>query len=158
VALVLGVLHHLPDWRRALRNVMRSVKPGGYVLLHEVIEKPRIFAGRREHGVHDHWTSPHEGHVSEADLRATLGEEGQVIRWRGEYSPMRFLLLNYLKLHDDLERSRALTRGLELVDQGFGRTFGRVRPSLGFAEVMCVWQRGSGTSPGQAVSWAAGPG
>jgi SAM-dependent methyltransferase len=140
-ALVLGVLHHVPDWRRALRNVMSSVKPGGYVLLHEVVEKPRILAGRRESGVHDHWTSPHEGHVSAEGLRATLGERGRVLRWRGEYSPMRFALLHYLRLEDAVDRSRLMTRLLEVVDQGFGRSFGRVRPSLGFAEVMCVWQR-----------------
>jgi SAM-dependent methyltransferase len=140
-ALVLGVLHHLPEWRRALRNVMRSVKPGGYVLLHEVIEKPRILAGRREAGVHDHWTSPHEDHVSAEDLRATLEESGRVLRWRGEYSPMRFALLHYLGLEDRVGHSGTATRLLEVLDQGFGRSLGRVRPSLGFAEVMCVWQR-----------------
>ncbi len=140
VVVVLGVLHHLPDWRRALRAACTSVKPGGYVLLHEVIEKPRVFAGRRDAGVNDAWVSPHEGHVSAADLRAVLGESGNIVRWRGEASPLRFLLVQGLNLHERLEESRALTVTLDAADQAFGQTLGRVRPSLGFAEITCVWQ------------------
>jgi hypothetical protein len=79
--------------------------------------------------------------VAATGLRATLEEAGRIVRWRGEYSPMRFALLHYLRLEQAVDRSRALTRLLEVADQGFGRTFGRVWPSLGFAEVMCVWQR-----------------
>ena len=48
VVLVFGVLHHLPDWRGALGRACQSVRPGGYILLHEVIWKPRILASRRE--------------------------------------------------------------------------------------------------------------
>ena len=141
VVLMLGVLHHLPDWEEALRRACESVRPGGYLLLHEVVSKPRIFARRRSKGVTDDWSSPHEGHVSGPDLRRVLESGGTILRWRGESSPLRFALMHYLHLQGCLEDSRALTAGLDLLDQGFGRTLGRVRPSLGFGEVTGVWQR-----------------
>jgi SAM-dependent methyltransferase len=144
VVVGLGVLHHLPDWRRALRAAMASVRPGGYMAFHEVIEKPRIFASRRTEGINDWWSSPHEGHVSAEDLRGVFEEVGEILHWRGEASPLRFLLVQYLNLHERIERSRALTLSLEAADQSFGRTFGRVRPSLGFAEVTCVWRARGG--------------
>jgi SAM-dependent methyltransferase/uncharacterized protein YbaR (Trm112 family) len=141
VVMILGVLHHLPDWERSLRRACRSVRPGGFVLLHEVVWKPRILAGRRTAGVNEAWTSPHEGHVTREHLRRELESTGRVLRWRLESSPLRFALLHYLNLHERLEHSRAMTVALDVLDQAFGRTLGRLRPSLGFAEVMCVWQR-----------------
>jgi SAM-dependent methyltransferase len=141
VVLLLGVLHHLPDWREALRRACESVRPGGYLLLHEVVWKPRIFARRRSKGVTDHWSSPHEGHVSGSELRAVLDSGGTILRWRGESSPLRFALMHYLRLQHRLENSHGLTAALDVLDQGFGRTAGRIRPSLGFGEVTAVWQR-----------------
>lgn len=141
VVLMLGVLHHLPDWEQALRRACESVRPSGYLLLHEVIWKPRIFARRRSKGVTDDWSSPHEGHVSGAELRRALESGGQVLRWRGEGSPLRFVLVHYLDLQHRMEGSRALTVALDAIDQAFGLTAGRVRPSLGFAEVTGVCRR-----------------
>ena len=142
VVLALGVLHHLPDWRAALTQACESVHPGGYLLLHEVIHKPRIFASRRSRGVTDNWTSPHEGSVREAELRAHLDERGTVVRWRRESTPLRFAVAYYGDLSPLLERSPRLTAALEVADQAFGHTAGRIRRSLGFNEVTCVWRRG----------------
>ena len=141
VVLILGVLHHLPDWQEALRRACASVRPGGYVLLHEVVWKPRILARRRAHGVTDPWTSPHEGKVLAGELRRLLEERGTVLRWRRGATPLQFAILHYADLHERLEGSRVLTIGLDVLDQAFGHTLGRVRPSLGFADVMCLWRR-----------------
>ena len=141
VVLVLGVLHHLPDWRGALSRAFASLRPGGRLLLHEVIYKPRIFAGRRPSGVTDGWTSPHEGSVGENELRAHLDEHGAVQRWRREGTPLRFGAAHYGDLHVRLEQSPRLTTALELADQAFGRTLGRIRPSLGFNEILCVCRK-----------------
>jgi SAM-dependent methyltransferase len=141
VVLVFGVLHHVPRWRDALRRACASVRPGGFVLLHEVVEKPRVGGRLRRKGVADDWSSPHEGSVSGADLRAILDAEGSLVRWRGEASPLRFALVHYLDLHVRLERSRALTILVDLLDQAFGRSLGRLFPSLGFGEVSCLWRR-----------------
>jgi SAM-dependent methyltransferase len=141
VVLVFGVLHHVPRWREALLRACASVRPGGYVLLHEVVEKPRILGRFRRGGVTDRWSSPHEGSVSARELRAILESEGSVLRWRGEGSPLRFALVHYGDLHVRLERSRALTRAVDALDQAFGRSLGRLFPSLGFGEAVCLWQR-----------------
>lgn len=139
--LVFGVLHHLPDWRQALRRACESVRPGGYLLLHEVIFKPRILASLRQDGVCDSWTSPHEGAVSREALRELLEEHGTIERWRPESTPLRFAIAYYGDLHERLEESRALTVSMDLIDQAFGRTLGALAPSLGFAEVTCLWRR-----------------
>jgi SAM-dependent methyltransferase len=145
LVLVLGVLHHLSDWRAALDRACQTVRPGGFLLLHEAVTKPRELARFREHGIDDHWVSPHEGDVPRPELLAFLGERGVVERSAGEESPLRFALVRYVvqrfELYDRLERSAAMAAGLNAVDQAFGRTLGRVAPSLGFGELTAVWRR-----------------
>jgi SAM-dependent methyltransferase len=145
LVIVLGVLHHVSDWAAALARACRAVRPGGFLLLHEAVTKPRVLARFRAEGVDDHWVSPHEGDVAESELRAALDGAGTVLRWRSELSPLRFgmerWLINKRGLDDRLERSRAMTMAFNGLDQAFGRTFGRVAPSLGFNEVSVVWQR-----------------
>jgi SAM-dependent methyltransferase len=143
VVIVLGVLHHLVDWRRALERACRTVRPGGFLLLHEAVTKPRILATRRPGGLDDSWTSPHEGDVPAEALRAELQRYGRVVRWRGEESPMRFGLVRLLihpHRYDVLENSRPLTMLFNAADQALGRALGHVVPSLGFNEVTAVWQ------------------
>jgi SAM-dependent methyltransferase len=145
VVLILGVLHHLSDWPAALNHACRTVRPGGFLLMHEAVSKPRVLGRFRSEGVDDHWVSPHEGDVPEERLRAELETRGSVRHWHRELSPLRFglerWLINKRGLDDRLERSRAMTMAFNGADQAFGRTFGRVAPSLGFNEVSVVWQR-----------------
>jgi 2-polyprenyl-6-hydroxyphenyl methylase/3-demethylubiquinone-9 3-methyltransferase len=145
IVLILGVLHHLSDWRTALARACRTVKPGGYLLLHEAVSKPRVLARFRAGGMDDGWVSPHEGDVPASALRGELERTGRILRWRGEESPMRFGLVRYLVLkpnrHERLEDSPALTVAFDALDQAFGRGPGRLAPSLGFNEVTVVWQR-----------------
>ena len=145
VVLILGVLHHLSDWRASLDRACRTVRPGGFVLLHEAVTKPRILARFRAHGIDDHWTSPHEGDVPRDELLGFLRERGELERWSGEESPLRFALVRYVvqrfDLYARLERSPAMAIALNALDQGFGHTLGRVSPSLGFGELTAVWRR-----------------
>lgn len=151
VVLVLGVLHHLSDWRSALERAALTVRPGGLLLLHEVVEKPRVLARFRSGGFNDAWVSPHEGDVPALDIRAVLERHGRVLRWRGEESPLRFVLVKYLVerrgRYELLEISPGITAVLNAVDQLFGRCLGPLFPSLGFHEVTGIWQR----SPESAV-------
>jgi SAM-dependent methyltransferase len=147
IVLILGVLHHLSDWRSALERACATVRPGGFLLLHEAVSKPRVFARWRSRGVGDDWVSPHEGDVPLSELLAFLSERGVVERVRGEESPLRFALVRFIvhrfDLYARLERSRSMTIAFNFLDQLFGRTFGRLFPSLGFNEVTVVWRGGS---------------
>jgi SAM-dependent methyltransferase len=144
LVVILGVLHHLSDWRAALDAACRTVRPGGFLLLHEAVTKPRVLARWRSRGVDDHWVSPHEGDVPRSELVAFLAARGVVERVHGEESPLRFALFRYLiqrfGWYDRLERSRSLTIAFNGLDQLFGRTLGRAFPSLGFNEVTVVWR------------------
>lgn len=144
LVVILGVLHHLSDWRAALARACATVRPGGFLLLHEAVTKPRVLGRWRSRGVDDDWVSPHEGDVPRDELLAFLRSRGVVERWRGEESPLRFALVRYLihrgNRYAVLERSRALTVVFNALDQAFGRTLGRLFPSLGFNEVTVVWR------------------
>jgi SAM-dependent methyltransferase/uncharacterized protein YbaR (Trm112 family) len=145
IVLILGVLHHLSDWRSALERACRTVRPGGFLLLHEAVTKPRVLARFRAGGMDDGWVSPHEGDVPAGALRAELERHGRILRWRGEESPLRFGMVRYLIVrrnrYERLESSAALTATFNALDQAFGRGPGRLAPSLGFNEVTVVWQR-----------------
>jgi SAM-dependent methyltransferase len=144
VVMILGVLHHLSDWRAALDRACRTVRPGGFLLLHEAVTKPRVLGRWRSRGVDDDWVSPHEGDVPRSELLGFLRARGVVERVRGEESPLRFALVRYLIHYGNryalLDRSRALTMAFNGADQAFGRTLGRALPSLGFNEVTVVWR------------------
>jgi len=144
VVMILGVLHHLSDWRAALDRACRTVRPGGFLLLHEAVTKPRVLGRWRSRGVDDDWVSPHEGDVPRAELLGLLRSRGVVERVHGEESPLRFALVRYLIHYGNryalLDRSRALTMAFNGLDQAFGRTLGRAFPSLGFNEVTVVWR------------------
>jgi SAM-dependent methyltransferase len=144
VVMILGVLHHLSDWRAALARACATVRPGGFLLLHEAVTKPRVLGRWRSRGVDDDWVSPHEGDVPRAELLGFLRSRGVVERVHGEESPLRFALVRYLIHYGNryalLERSRALTMAFNGLDQAFGRTLGRVFPSLGFNEITVVWR------------------
>jgi SAM-dependent methyltransferase len=161
VVLILGVLHHLSDWRAALDRACATVRPGGFLLLHEAVSKPRVLGRFRSGGVDDDWVSPHEGDVPRPELLAFLGSRGVVERVHGEESPLRFALVRYIvhprHWYERLERSRAMTIAFNVLDQVFGRTLGRVFPSLGFNEYTVVWRRPGRVMPSRGSARKLAP-
>lgn len=51
-AFVFGILHHVPEWKRALREIHRVLKPGGVLLIEEVNKSGVDFAEKCLHFSH----------------------------------------------------------------------------------------------------------
>lgn len=79
LALCIDVLEHIPDDIGLLRSICRSLKPGGYLVLHvprRTREQWRLFPGFMRHSVESH---VREEYV-EAELRQRFTEAGFEIR------------------------------------------------------------------------------
>jgi len=66
-----GIIHHVPDWRRALSEVRRVLKPGGRFYAEEVLAgflRNRLVRGLLEH--------PRDDRFDSGDFRRALGEAG----------------------------------------------------------------------------------
>ena len=135
VVLLLGVLHHIPEYKEALRKIVGLVKPGGCVLFDEAIGKPRI-GGSFRHGA---WTaeedSPHEGKVGLSEILEVFEEVGEV-KFRVKMSPARVVLQKFLaqkilgfELSDEF---------IMRTDQLWLQTFGKLMRSLGPNEAIGI--------------------
>jgi len=72
---VFGVLHHMPEWRQAVRGIYRVLPPGGEVY----IEEPDGAFIRRFDRVF-HWGHPAQAAFRLAELERVFGAEGFLIQ------------------------------------------------------------------------------
>jgi ubiquinone/menaquinone biosynthesis C-methylase UbiE len=65
-----GIIHHIPDWRKALREIWRVLKPGGRFYAEEALRD--IISQRLCRALFDHpWTNPFDHEQFIAALRQT---------------------------------------------------------------------------------------
>lgn len=70
-----GVLHHVPDWRGAVSEIARVLKPGGLYLLEELY--PVLYQNFLTRHILLH---PEEGRFGSADLKQGLRESGLALQ------------------------------------------------------------------------------
>ncbi len=77
-----GVLHHIPDWRRSLKELTRVLKPGGFYFLEEIY--PTLYQNVVTKRILVH---PHRDRFDGADLRLALKEANLTLtaEWEVKY-------------------------------------------------------------------------
>ena len=136
-----GLLCLLPAWQQTLRTMIDLLQPGGYLILSEVITKPRILARWRKRSYTAQVDSPHDGDIAAAELRATLAEQCEILVWDCSGSPLRFALLWFGRLDRLALRSYQVTQLIVALDKLWIATMGKLRPSLGAGEIVTLAQK-----------------
>jgi SAM-dependent methyltransferase len=107
--LMLGTLHHLYDPRATLRQILKLLKPGGLIGLHEVTYR------RSHHAVE----STHNEEVPLEAILATLGESCEIVDLKEEHSAVTQLLGGTLA--EQMRTSPALTKVVLAMDALAGK-------------------------------------
>lgn len=138
VLIILGVLHHIPHWQKSLIRIIELLKPGGWMLFDEAIEKPRVLGRFRKHSLTASIDSPHEGEIVLGELLEILSQKGDVITWQ-KMTPLRVLLV--WVLGSVVENSLIVTKAVLTIDQLFMRSLGKIFKSLGGGEVIGIFEK-----------------
>lgn len=125
---MLGTLHHLSDHGEAVRSLLGLLRPGGLLGMHEVTDRPRPARGSRPTGGREATESLHNEAVRLDEVVAAIGHDGDVLRVKREYSPLRAILAR--RLAERMRGSPGLTRTVLALDDLFLATAGRL-PGLG---------------------------
>jgi ubiquinone/menaquinone biosynthesis C-methylase UbiE len=118
-----GVLMYISQWPVALSELGSILKPGGELMLYERLRKPSISGWLRP------WKkeSLMDGRcIDEASLRMALQEIGDIELWVKDYSPVRYLLVQFLRRW--MDRSQWVTKCVVGLDTAVIGTIGRILP------------------------------
>jgi uncharacterized protein YbaR (Trm112 family) len=141
VVLSLGVLHHIPHWQVNLRKLVGLLRPGGWMLFDEAIDKPRVLGRFRKQSLTAAIDSPHEGEISFEELLDILKYEGRLINYCVKSTPLRVLMVWIGGPW--IERSLLLTRMMHKADKLFMKSAGKLFKSLGGGEIIGIFEKRS---------------
>jgi SAM-dependent methyltransferase len=137
VVLCLGVLMYFQDYSNVLDHLLRALKPGGFLLLHEQVS--RVSWGGIANIVFRIGPdqSPRGHGIDWRGLRHNLTRHGRVLHVHLSGSPFRNPLRKLIKaIH--LDALNPIVAGL---DSMWCCSVGRVFPAIGPAEVQIVFQK-----------------
>ncbi len=137
VVLCLGVLMYFPRLDPLLNQILRVLKPGGTLLLHEQLHRTSWgkLSGRALPSQHD---CPPDGYgVRETELRVRLAQEGCVKHIHRSGSPFRGLAMRILD-NPGFRKTRPLVGWL---DELWCASIGRMVPDLGAGEIQIVFEK-----------------
>ena len=137
VVLCLGVLMYFQDSRRVLSALVDVLKPGGILLLHEVLpRKSWSEAAGRIISVPRDIFPPHYG-IRFHELSRYLQERGVIVQTHLAGSPLRKLIIKTLGA-SPLDRLRPFATWC---DSACCTTVGRIIPAVGASEVQLVFRK-----------------
>ena len=119
-----GVLMYISQWPVALSELGSILKPGGELMMYERLRKPSISGWLRP------WKkeSLMDGRsIDEAFLRMELKKIGDIELWVKDYSPIRYLLVQFLRRWMD---RKWVTKFVVGIDTAVIGTIGRILPLL----------------------------
>lgn len=141
VAIEFGCLHHLPDNQEVLRRHIELIKPGGYIGLHDPIDRRQPFLtsvpGLSMLAAEQ---SDHNEYIEEAPTLQLLAEHGRIVHAHVEGTPVRTWMVKLLvdTLHIDNRFQHRLTIG---VDSTVKKTLGRIWNRLDANSLLLLWRK-----------------
>jgi ubiquinone/menaquinone biosynthesis C-methylase UbiE/uncharacterized protein YbaR (Trm112 family) len=126
--LMLGTLHHLHDPCASLRHIVKLLKPGGFIGLHEVTY-------RRSHASAG---SKHNEQVSLDGMLAILNEACEIVDLKQEHSIVLHLVAR--RIGDRMRTNPGLTRVVLALD-AIGGELRHLHPALGPRAALIVARR-----------------
>lgn len=139
--LSLGTLHHLEDQQATLLHLLRLLKPGGMIAIHEVTHRSRFAARWPVLSPMGSGESAHNDAVNAEELLRLLSDSCEIVSLKHEYSVLRGLLVRWLA---EAMRERVwLTSVVLAIDDLFLATAGKLASHLQ-ARAILVLARKSG--------------
>lgn len=137
--IILGVLHHIPDWQKSFDSMLDLLKVGASLVLNEAIVKPRIFGRFRKQSLTAMIDSPHEGEIRYEEWLELVQRKARITELRFQMTPLRVLLVWLFNRW--INYSLPLTKLTLTLDLWFRDTFGRLIKSFGPGEILAVIEK-----------------